>query len=289
MTPEAIAHALACQQFGRGGKRPPWHAEEDEEEEVDIVDIDENSREEPTDPDSALVPPLPVVAFLQARAPHKACGHCAECRRPPCGSCRSCEQNARLSPEKLRECKRRCEALRCVRERSMGTVAPQPTPPNQESLPSTLEGIREELDQLKHKIRRMDQRRGSSKFSEKRSSAYAARKASLIVAASAREQPRKVRFPVGFADTWGVVNAMEKNRHKFATFVVKQSHAGDARTLVTKREMRDVLDGMILQFCSRFGEFLAPVDDQEAFWAALAQHRGAPRHKRSRDESDSDA
>lgn len=282
MLPESIAYELLKQQQGVGGKRPRWPIPPqapEEEVDVDGSSVSSSDEEETVDEDDALVGPLPIIAFLQARIPAKACGHCAECRKPPCGRCRSCEQNAGLTPAELRKSKRRCEGLQCIRHMNAPQVSVE-APPGQKSLPASLEGVRQELDVIKSKIKHLDAHRGTDRFSESRATAYAERKAALLSAAKKFEAPRKVRFPVGFADTWGVVNAMEKHRHKFAAFVVKQRHAGDARTLVSKREMRDLLDGMILQFCSRFGEYLAPVNEADAFWHALSQRRTIKHHHR---------
>lgn len=102
-----------------------------------------------TDHDAQLIAPLQFMRYLQDRQNPKACGRCAECKKPPCGTCKACIQNAKRTaeistsdPEKRKKNlkdHRRCEALRCEKDKSAANV-PYPTgvPEDREELAEAL-------------------------------------------------------------------------------------------------------------------------------------------------------
>lgn len=209
--------------------------------------------------DSRLVAPHPAVAFIQDRVSVKACGHCRECKKPVCGVCRACELNKTLTPERLKRDKRRCVKLKCIHTMSdRGSEGPDPS------------DITAELAQVSEDLSVVSASRGRQDFDEKRYDRLLERKRVLcseLQDARSRRKSSKARFPVGFKDAWGVIANMEKARIKFAKFIVKQTHSESCRTLKSKRQLRDELDGMIVQLVTRFGEMLAPTDETREFWA----------------------
>ena len=227
--------------------------------------------------DAALVPPQPVIAFLQTRVTPKACGHCIECKKTPCGSCKACVQNSK--PGRNKRDRRRCERLRCKRNADESSLTEMPfaaTLPGRSSVPTTLHELTTELNQVCASLASVSATRTQRGFKQSEFDGLLARKSVLYAAqvtARNRQQRRKFRKPVGFGDAWGVVAAMEKDRIKFAKFAVKQAHSEDSKTIDTKRKMRDELDRMIMQFVSMFSEQLAPLDETDKFWFLISKNR----------------
>jgi hypothetical protein len=86
---------------------------------------------------------------------------------------------------------------------------------------------------------------------------------------------RKSRFPVGFPETWSIINKLEYTRAKFAEFIVKQSPGNNSAAVERKRQKRDTLDRTIGEYCSLWSDELCPVDDIDAdkFWKLIGKPR----------------
>lgn len=236
------------------------------------------------DRDAALVSPLPVVAFIDAKFMPKACGHCSHCKAPPCATCKTCLLNAKLAPEKQKD-KRRCEKLTCVRVIAKGAASASVAAATGagaalaagEGEEQDLEQITEDLVRVSNELATVSAQRGTPGFDEAAYRELIERKKRLHLAkikAKAKKTKRKIPFPTGAHEAWGVVSSLEKLRQKFAKFVVKNSSSESCkRTVAIKREMRDELDGIIKQWCVRFGEVIAPVNEEEEFFTLLDKLR----------------
>jgi hypothetical protein len=225
--------------------------------------------------DASLVASLPVVAFIEARFTPKACGHCSYCHAPPCGTCKTCLLNAKLGPSKQKD-KRRCENLTCIR-----ILAKQQPPADAPASPAPdLEVVTEELADVSSQLATISAQRGSHGFDDAKYRSLIERKKQLHMAkvkAKARKSKRKTPFPTGAHEAWGVVSCLEKIRQKFAKFAVKNSASdGCKRTVAIKRQMRDELDTIILQWCTRFSDVIAPQNEEEQFLNLLDTAREAP-------------
>lgn len=225
--------------------------------------------------DAALVPPTPIIAFIKSRKREKACGKCAECKKPPCGTCPSCVLNKKSAE------KRRCESLKCEKLPDAEPVAP-PEPPKapagQAPLPTTMEAIGNELLIVSLDISKFSAAAGQDAETRAKYKALLERKSALHAAQSyarASVSRRKSKFPVGFSDPWSVINKLEKMRSRFAEYVVKQAPGSSSKTVERKRDKRDVLDGVITELVSKWSEELCPVDecDAEKFWLLLGKPR----------------
>lgn len=264
-----------------------------------VEPIPKLKRAKKTSEDVEMCAPLPVVAFIQSKYIQKACGRCVECQKPGCGKCKSCILNEAPKKPGDKIDKRRCIALKCVRTMQKTAQIPSlEAPPGHPPLPTTVDGVSAEIDMNTVELARMA---GSGVFTDnpdmkKRYKWLLERKAILhstkISLQNARLH-RKSRFPVGFPDTWGIVNDLEKHRLKFAKAVVKSSGDGNANVAL-KRQFRDKLDLMIAGWVGEFGEKLCPLDESDAntFWKLINQPRNsmdADSYESPSDFSDSDS
>lgn len=229
--------------------------------------------------DASLVAPLPVVAFVEMRFTPKACGHCSHCRAPPCGTCKTCVLNVKLPPEKQKD-RRRCENLTCVRILAKQQQLSQPSSSAEAASPvQDLEAVSAELSGVSSQLATISAQRGSHGFDEDLYRSLIKRKKQLHMAkvkAKAKKSKRKTPFPTGAHEAWGVVSCLEKIRQKFAKFAVKNSASeGCRRTVAIKRQMRDELDNIILQWCTRFSDVVAPQHEEEEFLTLLDTPREA--------------
>jgi uncharacterized protein (UPF0335 family) len=156
----------------------------------------------------------------------------------------------------------------------MGTSAAIAAAPASSSSPvQDLEEVSEELSKVSSQLATISAQRGSHGFDESVYRKLIEQKKQLHMAkvkAKARKSKRKTPFPTGAHEAWGVVSALEKIRQKFAKFVVKNSASdGCKRTVIIKRQMRDELDNIILQWCTRFSDVVAPVNEEEEFLTLL--------------------
>jgi hypothetical protein len=220
--------------------------------------------------DACLVASLPVVSFVEMRLTPKACGHCAHCRSPVCGACKTCVLNAKLGPEKTKD-RRRCEALTCIRivSKQRQTASEQPAPDP--------EATAAELSSVSAQLVAMGSKRGAGGFDGDLYRTLVDRKKHLHAAKTsikARKSKNRTPFPTGAHEAWGVVSCLEKIRQKFSKFVVKNSGSdGCRRTVTLKREMRDELDAIILQWCERFSDVVAPINEEDEFLRLLSAPR----------------
>lgn len=121
------------------------------------------------DRDVKLVAALPFINFLKSRLTPKACGRCAECKKPACGQCKACVQNAKTDAKRIADGKptaaqkehRRCEALKCEKDMAdSGAVLPQGIPDNKDALT-------DELTKVSGDLAEMSVKRGQPDFNEK--------------------------------------------------------------------------------------------------------------------------
>lgn len=253
-----------------------------------------HKRNKKTEIDAAMVAPLPIVEFIQARVKPKACGYCVLCQKPPCGKCKQCLLNAKGKTEK-----RRCAELKCIRfvkdemkreeeaPRAHGSDAPLPT--TAEGISAELASNGEELAAISAKLARAHgdhlTKYRYKKLLERKSLLHSA-KASLHNVKSHRKSP----FLVGFPEIWGVIAKLEKARSKFATFIVKQPGGCKADMVDRKRQKRDAIDSTIAEYCQLWSEELVPIDsrDAEEFWKLVNKPRDIPSASSDDEEEDED-
>lgn len=226
--------------------------------------------------DARMVAPLPFMRFLESRHTPKACGRCEECKKPPCGTCRACIQNAKSAakhdpPTKTSgKDRRRCEALKCTKDAGDSeTALPQ-------GIPDDRDALTEELAKASTDLADMSFRRGQADFDEAQYERLIEHLRSLregLAIMKNRKARRRAKFQVGFHDVWGVLSSLEKGRIKFAKFIVRTASSDECRTIEMKRAMRDDLEAMQLQIARKHASLLAPCDEKEAFMAELAKGR----------------
>lgn len=255
----------------RVGKRPP-----ESPISAHTSSAPASKRARKTMEDIALVSPLPVVSFIKSLTKRKACGKCSLCILPVCGKCKACILNAKGAE------KRRCEALRCIKlpEDDIAPVLPK-LPAGQAPLPTTVEGITEEIADTASKLIEIAPMRFKNHETKLTYKMLLARKGILHSAQLSLRNiraRRKSRFSVGFPEAWGIINKLEKTRVKFAEYVTKQSPGNSASVVQRKRDKRDVLDQTIAEYCTRWSEELCPVEDTDAekFWKLVGKPREEP-------------
>jgi len=242
------------------------------------------------DDDLRKIAPLPVMAFIQSCVRQKACGHCAECKKPPCGKCRACHQNSKVATIRSARDKRRCEALTCIRFTATTACARTSVSSSAMVLPSgggivaasNPEGLSRQLAELGSVLAKMNRQYPKDwddaeyeKLLERKKALHVLHARFSAVATTAKTKKlARTSMPIGFSDAYGVVAALERSRSKFAKFATKVTVTENSRTIAKKREMRDVLDQMISNFCTVFGELLAPTDRPEVYWELLSKTRG---------------
>lgn len=226
--------------------------------------------------DAALVPPLPVIEFIQSRVRPKACGYCDLCKKAPCGTCKQCQLNCKNAGAE----KRRCIMLKCRRfeDTSAEVAAPQIDP----TIPESSEGISDEIATNCKELAAVSAQLSTmrSQALEHRYNKLLERKARLHTAQAElrnRKTHRKSPFPVGFAELWGIISKLEKARYKFATSIVKSSPIGRHDAIDRRRQKRDTLDRVIAEFCRLWGDELAPIDSHAAstFWKLVETPRAS--------------
>ena len=225
-------------------------------------------RSEQTDRDAKAIAPLPFVRYLQARQTPKACGRCEACKKPPCGVCKACVQNGKRDSEKKPSLKdrRRCEALRCEKDAGSVVVAlPAGVPEDKDLLSEALIKASTDLADIGGKI-------GTPEFNQQEYSELLARIDNLrqgLVILKNRKARRRVKFPVGFHDVWGVISSLEDHRLKFARSVVRQGNSEECRTIEMKRRMRDRLEAAQIDIAHINVDLLCPSDDKQGFLAVI--------------------
>ena len=261
---------------------------------------DSGRRTQQMDRDAQKVAPLPFMRFLKARLTPKACGRCIECRKPACGICRACVQNAKTDAKRSAEPspalaasaaskdRRRCEALKCTKDSGdLEITMPKGIPDNKDSLT-------DELAKVSSDLAEMSVKRGQSDFNEKQYDMTLDRMRALregltiIKNRKARFVPRgffsidlllcaykrrRTKFQVGFHDVWGVLTSLEKDRLKFSKFIVRTASSEECRTIDMKRMMRDDLEAMQIEIANKHSALLCPFEEKEAFMAELEKTR----------------
>ena len=236
------------------------------------------------DRDAKLVAPLPFMRFLSARLTPKACGRCVECKKPACGQCKACVQNAKSDAKRADvgaaaaaakgvtkdKDRRRCEALRCSKDAADSTAAlPQ-------GVPEDKDAIAEELAKVSSDLAEMSVKRGQADFNEKQYTMLIERMRALReghIILKNRKARRRAKFQVGFHDVWGVLTSLERDRLKFAKFIVRTGSSEECRTIDMKRAMRDDLEAMQLEIAHKHTALLCPFEEKEAFMAELEKTR----------------
>ena len=72
---------------------------------------------------------------------------------------------------------------------------------------------------------------------------------------------------------WGVLSSLEKDRLKFAKFIVRTASSEECRTIDMKRMMRDDLEAMQIEIARKHSSLLCPFEEKEAFMAELEKAR----------------
>ena len=248
-----------------------------------------NKHPQQMDRDVKLVASLPFFRFLQSRMTPKACGRCAECKKPACGQCKACIQNAKtdakrgeapaaaagpgvkkdVAPSQGKD-RRRCEALKCEKDTVNADVAmPQGVPDNKDALAEELAKVSSDLAELSAK-------RGQPEFNERQYLMIIERMRALregLIILKNRKARRRAKFQVGFHDVWGVITSLEKDRLKFAKFIVRTASSEECRTIDMKRMMRDDLEAVQLEIARKHAALLAPYEEKEAFMIELGKIR----------------
>ena len=232
------------------------------------------------DRDAKLVAPLPFMRFIQSRLTPKACGRCLECKKPPCGICKACVQNTKtvtkrgetfcLSPDIQLKDHRRCESLKCEKDiGGLELAIPQGIPDNKEA-------ITEELGKVSGDLAELSVKRGQPDFNEKQYDMLIERMRALregLIIIKNRKARRRAKFQVGFHDVWGVLMSLEKDRLKFAKFIVRTASSEECRTIDMKRTMRDDLESMQLDIAHKHAALLCPFEEKETFMKELEKTR----------------
>ena len=219
--------------------------------------------------DAKLVAPLPFVQFLQQRQTPKACGRCLPCKQPPCGVCKACVQNAKTDSKEPKD-RRRCEALRCEKD-LFDAAAAMPA-----GVPEDKDKLSDELLKVSGALAELSSHRGRPDFDQKRYEELIARTRALRdgqLILKNRKARRRVKFPVGFHDVWGVISSLEKDRLKFAKFIIRTASSEECRTIDMKRRMRDDLEMMQLDIARKHSPMLCPFEEKETFLATIEQGR----------------
>lgn len=228
------------------------------------------------DPDSDLVAPLPFMQFLLDRQTPKACGRCLECRKAPCTVCASCVQNAKIleSPDTIGQRKkdlRRCEALRCVKDKVKGNdVLPQ-------GVPLTKDAIAREKEQICSELADLSVMRSRPDFDEVRYQQLVDRRDELITAlgiVKKRRARRVATFPRGFHNVWGYLSAFEQQRLKNSKFVVRSGNSKECYTIDLARRLRDDAIRDQIRYGVEYAEYLCPDGEKEEFMRVLEASKG---------------
>jgi len=219
------------------------------------------------DRDAKLVAPLPFISFLKSRLTPKACGRCAECKKPPCGQCKACVQNIKTQGVKEH---RRCEALKCAKDMPDANVKMP------DSVPNNKNELSDELFKVSGELAEISEKRGLPDFDSLKYDSLIERQRSLregLIILKNRKARKRVKFQVGFHDVWGVIMSLEKDRLKFAKFIVRTASSEECRTIDMKRKMRDDLEVIQLDLARKHAAILCPLEEKEAFLEELEKTR----------------
>ena len=220
--------------------------------------------------DAKLVAALPFMQFLQLRQTPKACGRCVECKKPPCGVCKACVQNAKADQVKGQKDRRRCEMLKCFKDLADRQLV-MPT-----GVPDTKEALTQEIEAISSELAEISVKRGQPDFDERRYNQLIDRNHLLregITIIKNRKARRRARFPVGFHDVWGVLSGLEEQRIKNAKFVVRTGSSDECRTVELKRDIRDYIETKQLELAGMYSQYLCPFEEKEAFLIELKKDR----------------
>lgn len=224
------------------------------------------------------ISPLPVVKFLQSRQCPKACGKCVECKKDVCGKCKACMLNAKPPSPGIekKQGKRRCEALRCVRDgpTSPGDKSPRSTADN-EIAAAERKKIEAKLRTVKKKLAELHKTRGEFDTDTARElMAEGDALNSSLAELAPKSAKHRNSFSPGFQDAYGVVSVLERERIKFANSVFKSS--GESRTTTIRRMLRNDVDSLIHNFCTQYADILAPPAERKLYLEELEKERRSP-------------
>jgi hypothetical protein len=213
--------------------------------------------------DALLVPPLPIVRFIESHVIRKACGKCEECKKPPCGVCKACLQNQKGKSKE----RKRCESLKCKND----PITPASTDPSK-----TREEVAKRLQQISSELAVVSAFRGTPRFNavEYNNKMEEMQKLHKDMSThKSRKARRRTGFPKGFLDCLGVLMVMETKRQKFARSIVRTFNSDESGTLKAKRRMRDKLDAYIRDWCRDLAKTLIPKGEDEGYAKAYKQKR----------------
>lgn len=201
--------------------------------------------------DLKSISPVPIYSYIKKNICPKACGRCDECKKPPCGTCKTCISN--LVSSKV---KKRCKNLTCVRFINMETPE-KPT--------MTRDQIKKELTDITCSIAE----KGGAMPEEE---LVQLQKRAGDLRSYLQKTLKRDRVPPGFFDVWNIVSDLEKRRAAIAKWIAK-SPGSNPSVVDDKRDIRDTLEKMIIQLCERFSNSLDPIKDPTSYFEVLKSPR----------------